>query len=183
MRFENGGQLTKHIREAHRKPSVFYTKRFVSHTKELRVFECYVCKEVMESLPSVRKHLKEHDKLRNRKCSICDLRMTANEEEHHLCRPENKIINCDYCPEAFKSIVDLLEHINVEHTNRKFYKCSICPLLFPMQTLSNYHSTVHGEVKHSQIRQKCQICQRVFYDEKKFKVHQSRHNAKRGKPR
>lgn len=140
--------------------------------RKIHSYECYVCKHQMRSKRETMKHLNAHfRKVIEKpvgKCSVCSKHLTKTDLDTHLCRPDDKSIDCEYCSERFSSIQTLLAHVESNHPDRKFFKCSVCSRLFSMKLLFDFHRASH--VKRDRIH-KCHICPKSFYEALGLKKH------------
>lgn len=79
------------------------------------------------------------------KCRICCKESKLSE---HLCLDQS-YISCDLCGVRFVTTRNFLDHLNIHadeiNEKKKFYKCSLCSLGYPMQILLKCHKLSHGK--------------------------------------
>lgn len=138
-------------------------------------FECYICKIEMNQLSDLRNHMKDHE--RNQECKICKESLTVSELSSHLCGQEKKIC-CEYCDKSFTSTFRLLEHLKKPHENRKLYRCSKCPLFFPMTILRIYHMAQHNNEVLLPMSFLCNVCGKTFKTSYQLDNHKKTHEEK-----
>lgn len=101
-----------------------------------------------------------------KKCLICQQRYLMG--EHHMC-DERETINCDYCGQMFISMIDLSDHLAINHTQKKkFHKCNKCGRIYSMALLLSIHDRQHT-VNQPQLI--CEICDEQFYTVYQIKNH------------
>lgn len=111
-------------------------------------YECYLCKRKYKNLKFMRKHMRNHmndGSITSHLCPICRTEQDRTNMNTHLCSGKNDV-QCEYCSKGFKSTNKLLKHLDKVHrTNRRFYRCDKCPMLFPMIWLKDCHQNTHAD--------------------------------------
>lgn len=161
-------RLKRSIADARPSPS---PQAATTTTRRTRRYQCFLCRMEFQRKPSLEKHMKRH--ARDKRCSVCDANCTATELRHHFCGQSDKQIACEYCGQAFGSIVDMVNHLEVHDAIKKYYKCSRCPKFYAMQRLTELHETRHADA----VDFACKICARVMLSSGAFKRHMRRHVA------
>lgn len=92
-----------------------------------------------------------------KKCKICLKRYLMG--ENHIC-DDRETITCDYCEQSFISMIDLSDHLAINHTRKKFHKCDKCSQTYSMALLLSFHDRQHTA---NQPRKICEICDERFY--------------------
>ncbi|XP_055322856.1 zinc finger protein 208-like [Sitodiplosis mosellana] len=105
-------------------------------------------------------------------CSLCEVKLTADEFERHLC-VERESIFCPLCPRtnAFQSTISFLDHVH-QHTeasigmDRRFlYRCNQCTLGYPMELLLECHKRSHITQKPMSMNVKTEPAEAMSIDE------------------
>lgn len=135
-------------------------------------FQCFLCKERMESVETLRNHIKKQHE-RNHNCEICKTAFTINELNEHLCG-RKKSIRCEYCRKRFTVTVRLLEHLE-SHERKTFHQCEKCPKFFAMTALKDCHTKTHGKDLPKLFI--CSICPKAFVNKLGLIKHEKSHDA------
>ncbi|XP_031621088.1 zinc finger protein 184-like isoform X2 [Contarinia nasturtii] len=87
------------------------------------------------------------------KCKICAGYMKKEEIDQHICTKQ-ETIKCKYCPETFKSIQKLVDHLKmpdhvdlIKEGTGTYYRCQICPIGYPMIELLQCHKKSHNIIR------------------------------------
>lgn len=128
-------------------------------------YECYICKNLYDSLPMIYQHMKVHTEP---KCHICGY--DGNQLDQHLC-VEEKYISCEYCSQQYSSTKELLEHLDSVHSEKKMHKCGRCLESFRMVHLIRiHHMQIHGMTRVF----RCDKCRKVYATQDRLIRHQRR---------
>ncbi|XP_055311446.1 zinc finger protein 91-like isoform X2 [Sitodiplosis mosellana] len=158
----------------------------LNNCPEIPRFECYICKDEINSITALQTHMEQHEK--NQKCQICKASLTLIELNNtHLCGTE-KSITCEYCEESFTSTMKLLEHLKTPHEKKKLYGCHKCSKYFPQLNLRHYHMFLHeneeGKDDDGSLRRyTCKVCDKGFDNYDHFYKHRKSHSSPTKKTR
>lgn len=161
--FKREQTLQNHIKEHN-------TANTIDNSEKGYMFECYMCKEQMQSLCEVRMHLTSHDEKINRQCLICKTRLTITQLNTHICSSQEinvDELSCEYCEKNCSSMASLLQHLD-EHDDAKMYKCVECNRYFPLKLIRDFHQATHKKSDKSHI---CVICSKSFSQLHYLKYH------------
>ena len=79
---------------------------------------------------------------------------------------------CKLCPEFFKNIRSLLDHMKIEHKD-KLPKCKHCDAIFTSKTGLTKHLTSSHKKKQRQLSFTCDICEMNFQEKEELIEHKS----------
>lgn len=112
--------------------------------------------------------------------------MYTSQLEVHLCENvvevdgnDGGLIDCEYCPKKFQSIIKLFRHIDNKHVKVKtLYRCIKCASTYPTKSLLECHHVVHTKEIF-----KCNKCSKIrsFETLDALNRHIERHDTKEGK--
>lgn len=160
-----------------------HTHTSIEDTHKRTYFECYLCKIKIRSWTETRTHLKQHVAARDKRCEICNEKLTSNELRWHLCETGG-MIKCDYCNRSFNVTTEILQHLANEHDNKIMYRCRICKRYFGMEHLRDLHEKQHEQraIQPKPIESKarpftCNVCNRGFTSSNTLKCHESIHQS------
>ncbi|KAM3722404.1 Zinc finger protein [Dirofilaria immitis] len=161
---------------------------------------CPVCMKQLASTPSLRRHLKIHERPLEH-CGVCSqifLSKKALEQHQIACltanaevgssgsllellpptgnttvinKPERKPYKCRTCTASFSTLRCLKEHIN-RHTGIKPHICRLCYKSFYSLAQLKYHSEIHTNKRPF----KCLVCDQTFRRHSQLKAHISKHS-------
>uniref|UniRef100_A0A915PVN9 C2H2-type domain-containing protein n=1 Tax=Setaria digitata TaxID=48799 RepID=A0A915PVN9_9BILA len=178
--------MDSHVRADH--PDNYYT-----------CARCPVCMKQLASTPSLRRHLKIHERPLEH-CGVCSqifLSKKALEQHQIACltanaevgssgsllellpptesalvssEPERRPYKCRTCTASFSTLRYLKEHIN-RHTGIKPHVCRLCYKSFYSLAQLKCHSEIHTNKRPF----KCLICDQTFRRHLQLKAHASKH--------
>ncbi|CAG9535270.1 unnamed protein product [Cercopithifilaria johnstoni] len=178
--------MDSHVRADH--PDNYYT-----------CARCPVCMKQLASAPSLRRHLKIHERPLEH-CGVCSqifLSKKALEQHQIACltsnaevgssgsllellppteiasvntEPERKPYKCRTCTASFSTLRCLKEHIN-RHTGIKPHICRLCYKSFYSLAQLKCHSAIHTNKRPF----KCLTCNQSFRRRSQLKAHASKH--------
>ncbi|KAL3997210.1 Zinc finger C2H2 type family protein [Acanthocheilonema viteae] len=178
--------MDSHVRADH--PDNYYT-----------CARCPVCMKQLASTPSLRRHLKIHERPLEH-CGVCSqifLSKKALEQHQIACltanaevgssgsllellppteitsvnpEPERRPYKCRTCTASFSTLRRLKEHIN-RHTGIKPHICRLCYKSFYSLAQLKYHSEIHTNKRPF----KCLTCDQTFRRRSQLKAHTSKH--------
>ncbi|XP_055311515.1 zinc finger protein 878-like [Sitodiplosis mosellana] len=158
-------KLSRHVREVHEE-----NRSTTRRKKEEKSFQCYLCRAIFSTAKELRVHMERHE--RDQKCEICKTELTLDELSSHLCG-EKRSIGCEYCSNEFTITLQLVEHLETAHENKKLYKCEKCPIFFASIGLKEFHMKSH---EHDAPRPYvCKVCSRAFAKKILLRYHTERH--------
>lgn len=143
------------------------------HTKSKAIFHCEVesCAAFFDSSTKLKQHLhKVHtDKTIQFECEICSqkFRRKTQLKQHMFVHTGCYRYKCDKCDKGFFQLGHLKRH---EHSHRT-HCCPVCSATFDKWSLF----VAHKHKAHSQIENKCSICDRVFHSKSGLKYHSQVH--------
>uniref|UniRef100_A0A8R1TM51 C2H2-type domain-containing protein n=1 Tax=Onchocerca volvulus TaxID=6282 RepID=A0A8R1TM51_ONCVO len=179
--------MDSHVRADH--PDNYYT-----------CARCPVCMKQLASTPSLRRHLKIHERPLEH-CGVCSqifLSKKALEQHQIAClttnaevgssasllellpptentpinsEPERRPYKCRTCTASFSTLRCLKEHIN-RHTGIKPHICRLCYKSFYSLAQLKYHSEIHTNKRPF----KCLTCNQTFRRHSQLKAHASKHS-------
>jgi KRAB domain-containing zinc finger protein len=147
---------------------ISHFKTIHSITKDEEKYPCVFCDKEFHSLYLLRTHMFAHQKV---KCEICNRSFSKNHFKRHMERIhlENDLIQCEKCPKAFKSKMELKQHIYFEHDKK--FQCKFCRKNFRSPKELSEHLKVHKNPETF----KCEICQKNFASSLVLKTHRKLH--------
>lgn len=109
-------------------------------------------------------------------CSVCNMLLTTGEFYSHMCEQQldvdnSDVIRCEYCPKSYDSMIKLLNHLHVSHSqhiDKQFYHCKQCPKIFVMAKLMDIHEKTHPEEKPEIA---CDKCPHIFLTQQHYDEH------------
>lgn len=167
--FERCEELRDHMKEKHADEPTYGSNT--------NIVECFMCKIRLPTAAKLKQHMKKHVAARDKKCEICEELFTSKEITGHICDAE-KSIDCEYCGVSFKSVFNLLNHLN-EHDNRTLYRCRKCPRFFGMDHIRTLHEKHHKTMNTKTKSFICDICSKGFAENHLLKAHLASHSDER----
>lgn len=172
--FQTANELNNHMKQYHCKRKNIISEQNVP-ADESAQYECHICKIKLLGWRQAKSHLKQHTVARNQKCPVCDEMCTANELNRHVCGSD-RCIQCEYCKKSFDAILNLIQHIETDHTTDKIHhRCGKCTRFFGMMRLKDIHEMQHKEEPKLFT---CDVCAKGFSQHDKFVAHVNRHSDK-----
>lgn len=190
--FKHKSLLSRHIKIVHMKQhfrrfnckncdKVFEKRKLLNqhiiqdHNEELP-FKCNVCNRCLSSAYCLKTHLKTHSDTKEFVCTYCGkgFHKIHNLNEHINSHTGNRPYDCKECGKKFKSGNNLRHHLLV-HTGEKPCKCKIegCSASYMYRVdLKRHLYSAHGIYTK---KFECQICQKVFPENKLLRKHLERH--------
>ena len=99
-------------------------------SSKAKQIQCKLCKKVLSSSSSVRRHVKYvHEGVNQFECNICSKRFQRNYifQAHLKTVHENsKELLCNICNNAFTHSRLLQNHVRIVHENIREFQCNIC---------------------------------------------------------
>lgn len=117
--FRSKIQIKRHFKSKHK--SLFVRGRFP-------VYQCRDCGTFFTSLMAYRCHMKQYH---------------PDKQLEKKTKPKEKNCLCDTCGQAFQSALHLKNHTQLNHLNRRPYKCTICNKDYPIQAQLSDHMNTH----------------------------------------
>lgn len=129
--------------------------------EKIKSLECYVCKQKLLSLASLKHHIYKHFVPRNHLCPKCGLGFRSNSLlQRHLMRADhngehNKKFECSVCKKKLYDITQYKNHFTT-HTGQKPHKCTYpnCTKAYRIAKDLKDHFRVHTKEKPY----KCKLC-------------------------
>lgn len=112
-------QIKRHFKSKHR--SLFVRGRFP-------VYQCRDCSTFFTSLMAYRCHMKQYH---------------PDKKLVKTTKPKEKNCLCDTCGQAFQSALHLKNHTQLNHLNRRPYKCTLCDKDYPIEQQLKDHMNSH----------------------------------------
>ena len=160
-------QLEKHISKVHPEHD-----SDISHTgKKGSIRTCPICKLVFKSRSLMMKHFTSvHPEEKIYSCSLCNhkFRTFLGLNTHVFNRHERKVTDngCSFCGKEFANKMDLKNHIDIEHKEKK-YECAKCDASYLHQrTHMDHIEQVHEGKKHQ-----CTTCGEIFESIGRLETH------------
>lgn len=139
-------------------------------------YPCQFCDKRFKHLEYVQTHIKI---VHTGECSfICEecgkgFVLKSGLKEHLLTHNNDTIVQCSYCPKAFKNVAQLRTHEDIhKHTT---YICPQCGLQLNTKRTLRMHMVVHSDQK----KFKCQYCGNEYKRAKTLKTHLILHSGLR----
>lgn len=142
-----------------------------------RIYECYECKQHFKEFNHLTRHIKSHwVSEKPFKCSICVKSFTieTNLMRHRREQHPERIRDCEYCDESFRTKIDLKDHVSKFHGNKlNTHRCNVCAESFPLKSLL----IAHTETKHKPVAEHlCSECGKVYPSAYGLKAHLHSHS-------
>lgn len=112
-------QIKRHFKSKHR--TLFVRGRFP-------VYQCRDCDTFFTSLMAYRCHMKQYH---------------PDKQLVKTTKPKEKNCLCDTCGQAFQSSLHLKNHTQLNHLNRRPYKCTLCDKDYPAEQQLKDHMNSH----------------------------------------
>lgn len=145
-------------------------------SKEVR--RCDMCNEDLDSLPMIRKHMKEiHKEHVCNKCKILFHGSLSFKSHFHSCQQKKKptpTTTCKFCEKTFSTISVLNRHIRTVHEKIREYSCDLCDKSFQHKSHLLAHQSVHSEKVRAF---RCEICSLSFKTEPVLANHLKLHTT------
>lgn len=112
-----------------------------------RLFECHKCKDMFKIRKYLSRHMKEHSDATPNRCNVCGMYFSNVQFNRHLCKGES--VQCEYCPEIFRSTLNLLKHVELHKDNIILNPCNLqatCSKVMPMKYLLECHASEHSHL-------------------------------------
>ena len=154
------------------KKSMEYHQNFHKAKKPMK---CDICDERFAKKDNLEAHKKtKHLRLLELKCDICGHKsLNKHRLKAHMLTHEAKTLKCEECDFATQYKGSLERHIELEHTNTKTEKCTICE--YNAKSVIDYRN--HMFNNHSGL-QKCEHCDYETIDRKALVRHLKNCNSK-----
>ena len=107
----------------------------------VKPFQCDQCSKSFTQKSNLRRHLNLHTKLSSK---IDKTAHVVNTSTHP--HEDKKMLTCVYCPEKFRIITDLKDHLWL-HNQEKPFACDMCPQRFTHKEHMVKHKKLH-QVNH-----------------------------------
>lgn len=106
----------------------------IVHSTE-KNFECEICRMKFKSKNYLRIHTKSHMQKATGEvfeCELCGKEFDKKEnlKKHFLVHTDEKKHKCPHCPNEFKRLETLKDHVNGAHTGERPYACNFCDRTF-----------------------------------------------------
>lgn len=146
-----------------------------SESIDTKSYECYQCKHIFSNLSHLRRHLNNHNSLGSKesikpgfKCSFCEMRFTHIKSLfRHRRKHTTRVHECEYCPDAFETLTQLKQHLQIHQHELKLHTCDLCPRKFPLYFQLQHHRLNHEGAK----RFDCNLCSKNFVTERLLRSH------------
>lgn len=140
-------------------------------------FPCKTCGKVYSRKGALMMHERIHSETCPFMCSVCGkgFYQRSSLEAHNISHSADRTYSCEICDKKFKTVYQLNNH-NRTHTGEKLYKCRVenCTRDYAHTTDFKRHQfNAHGICEKEHI---CQICSKVFAENKSLKKHMESHN-------
>ncbi|KAL1399770.1 hypothetical protein pipiens_001169 [Culex pipiens pipiens] len=155
-------------------------------------YKCKICESAFKSSGERKQHERTHEKHNSRMLGdpyalICP-EATLTEERG--------IFKCSACEKTFEQRPEGLRHVlRHVHVKRERVQCDLCPLTFANKKYLEKHQTEHATSKDVTASEstssggsedsekveesgfKCTVCNKTFWNERRFDIHIQRHKA------
>ncbi|KAG2457226.1 ZFX protein, partial [Polypterus senegalus] len=153
----------------------------------LTVYPCAICGKKFKSRGFLKRHMKNHPEIMNRKkyqCTDCDF--TTNKkislhnhmESHKLMNKAEKTSECEECGKEFSNAALLFAHklVHRDKGSTKMYKCKFCDYETAEQGLLNRHLLAVHSKSFPHI---CVDCDKGFRHPSELKKHMRTHTGEK----
>ena len=155
---------------------IFKTKmRRSAHVKIIhlnKVYTCHLCEKTFDTNPRLVHHMDLRHKESIIKCEFCQKRVYMAYEKHTCkgkreatkgSRPEKEHFDCEVCAEKLSTIVELKDHMVVNHQSSKIY-CEYCAKHITTENFFNHveNCIVVYQEKYTGKKYQCDKCRRSF---------------------
>lgn len=163
--FENTTNLLRHIR---------------IHSEGQKEFACEVCDRSYSAKRDLINHQRLHTGDLRHQCKICGERFaipsyfSSHKQKHRnegLEYIDDGRVFCRLCPQSFRSVALLREHMNANHEGQKPYACEQCGKGFDKHQVLKKHRLTHGNDR----RYECYMCHESCPDKMALIVHLMNH--------
>lgn len=120
------------------------------------------CRELRLENSKCRRTIKQYGSLN--KCSMCHEKYYGKE---HICNGQPEIA-CGYCEQMHTSTSDLVKHLNDDHHQKTFYRCELCPKIYAMKILLQFHEKSH---RNTEFLLRCDICNEKCHTKYQMQEH------------
>ena len=142
-------------------------------------YKCEICAKELRSKPNLTKHLKLHQKDRQRfRCEFCNKEISKKcHLDHHIKKfhsNEKETFTCEICGKSMNEKGNLKKHMTIHAETRVKLQCPICP----MTLVNNQRLKFHIAAKHQELPMnfECEVCQMKFAFKEYLKKHLESHN-------
>ncbi|XP_034651246.1 zinc finger protein 62 homolog isoform X1 [Drosophila subobscura] len=159
--YANWNSLYTHKRRTHDAPE----KQQEKSAKPLQEWQCQFCLKLCRSKMSLSVHVARSHNNDNVVCSLCNASYKSKEalENHHAYWHEP--IECPQCFKIVKNRRNYDTHVNVVHSNKKRYTCSVCEKGFYHKSEMEAHKRLHSQ------SYSCDQCSFTTRNKKSLSVH------------
>ncbi|XP_022231748.2 zinc finger protein 62 homolog [Drosophila obscura] len=159
--YANWNSLYTHKRRTHDAPD----KQQEKLAKPLQEWQCQFCLKLCRSKMSLSVHVARSHNNDNVVCSLCNASYKSKEAlaSHHDYWHEP--IECPQCFKIVKNRRNYDTHVNVVHSNKKRYACSVCQKGFYHKSEMEAHKRLHSQ------SYSCEQCSFTTRNKKSLSVH------------
>lgn len=146
--------------------------------KSREVRRCEMCNEGLDTLPLIRKHMKEiHKEHACNKCKMLFHGSLSFKSHFQSCQYEKKptpTTTCKFCKKTFSTISVLNRHTRTVHEKIRQYSCDLCDKSFQHKSHLLAHQSVHSQGIRAF---RCEICSLSFKTEPVLANHLKLHTT------
>lgn len=127
--------------------TLLYRHEKIHNDPNIKRFKCKDCPRIFLNELDYRKHIDNHAKTRNFKCSFCSKRFAFKQglERHEVIHDMESMPNvCQYCEMRFPSAAKLQRHLASAHAGSRPFPCSRCKKRFML----SHHLYRHTRTSH-----------------------------------
>lgn len=147
----------------------------VAHLRQGQKYICEICSKKFACRSNLNYHMTTHQpKIRRVQCDTCG-KWLKNELclRKHMVQHSSIRYNCSICTYSALNRQCLQNHIKVQHSDEKPYKCNECDKSFKLKNTLISHMVQHTGVR----KYVCQFCDRKFGSSGNYYSHRKRMHA------
>lgn len=142
-------------------------------------YECFQCEKRFKKFKNLQRHSSSHiHKEKPYECTECRIRFVYLKSlfRHRRQKHPTRIYECEYCPDAFLTLIKLKQHLDSSHKYElKTYKCDSCSKKFSLR----FQLACHQSEQLCSQQMSCKTCGESFSHHRMLKSHiRDKHTSK-----